>query len=208
MVQVEDHTPPNGTRWPKTLATCATVGIVVFVVLLFTPTWAILTTPSGRDIPRSAPHEDNRVYHPFGFSIIAPPNWRTRVWVGDDDSTSFPAAINMYPDGAIPRRYSASMGVSMDTRPKDLDDYTPTSFQGEPAYQCTSSRADGGFENPGHFNYDLAFDRENRWYIIRFHLCTERTRLPPEIKRYIDSFRIHDRPGAPTESDKKGRTKR
>ena len=180
------------------------MAFVMFVVLRLTPAWTILTTPSGRDIPGSPPDEDNRVYHPFGFSMIAPPHWQTRVWVEDGDTASFPAAISMLPGGAIPRRYSASMGVSMDTRPEDLDKYTAVTFQGLPAYRRISSHPDGGFENPGQFTYNLAFDRESRWYSSGFHLFTERTELPPEIKPYIESFRIHSSPETSTESEMKG----
>ena len=191
----ENQTTTNRINWRKVAPTCATVAGVAFVILYFTPVWALLTTPSGRDIPRTAPNEDNRVYNPFGFSIVSPPHWRTRVLIWDHQATPLPAGISMYPDGPIPRRYSASMGVSMDdTPPGDLAEYSAVTFQGKPAFERRSSRPDRGFENPGQFSYTLAFERENRWYQIGFHLFTDTEQLPPEIQAYVDTFRIHNRP--------------
>jgi len=174
---------------PVVLAIAISFVIAIAALSLVTPVWPLLTTPSGRDIPDTPPAEENRVYHPFGFSIVAPPNWNAHVGGAET------GAISMYPGGAIPRRYSASLSVSLlESRPEYIREYAPVTFQGQPAFEDTSSQSDGGFENPGHFSYRVVLHRDGDWYAIRFHVFKDVGKVPAEIAPYLASFRTHQRP--------------
>ncbi|MCA9075689.1 MAG: hypothetical protein KDA93_11695, partial [Planctomycetaceae bacterium] len=72
--------------------------------------------------------------------------------------------------------------------------YSSNVFQGQPAFLATSTHPDGGFNDP-RFSYELAFQRDEFWYTIGYHLFKEVDQLPDGVQRYFDSFQI---PAPPT----------
>lgn len=150
--------------------------------------WPLLTTRVGQDVPLTGPNEANRVEHPSGFSIVAPPNWTGRAVGGDPD---FPPSIYLYPQSAFPRRYSATLGVMryLGKPERDLEGAKDTVFQGQPAFEHISMAPYRGFESPAHFGYKLIFPRGDKWYAIQFGICVELGDVPAVFREYFDSFR-------------------
>ena len=198
MVEQREQRRTGRTRWLDVLVTCATAGAVAGAFLYFTPIWSLLTTPGP--IPKSAPEEANRVYHPFGFSIVAPANWRRiEVLVSDEDMPpEFPSCISISRGGSYPSRYGgAGISASMeDGQPEDLAEFTSVVFQDKPAFEQILIQPERGFEHPAHFDYTLAFQREDQWYTVSYNLfdIADLVQLPPEVYPYFETFRVHLRP--------------
>lgn len=165
---------------------------ILFAFAKLTPFWALVAGPNGEPIPTSAPDEGNRVYHPLGFSVVAPNDWNVRVYLNDDGG--WPGdSLGLTPKSGIPRRYwGSSIGIHRhDTKPKEIADFKETTFQGEAALERKSTRGSGGFEDPSQFHYDLIFERDGSWYWVTFHVFAEINELPEGIRQYLESFKTH-----------------
>ena len=142
----------------------------------------------GRDIPTAVPDARRRTSHPLGFSIIVPPNWSDQIRT--DSVGLVTQGVYLAPKSSWPpRRYNATLSVSLSDpreRNRDSDVLMPTAFQGQPAISSTTTR-DIGDGVPA-FSYTLHFQRDDRWFRIRYNVFDSISELPPSVATYINSF--------------------
>jgi hypothetical protein len=189
--QAQQGRPANRKSRTKPLCEGAVVLAIVIPMLIWF--WPILTAPAGRDIPTEAPTEHLRVFHPDGFSIVAPPNWKTLV-IGGSGNKPFGSSIQMYPGGPIARRYSAGIRVELlGTKPKDFSESHAATFPGLPAFEKVGTVADRGFENPGQFGYTIFCERDSKWFRFGYHIFSERHSLPKQILPFLETFKFNPR---------------
>lgn len=174
-----------------------TVFGVVFFLIILSPflrtSWHLLTESRGSRIPREKPDEELRVYHPYGFSIIAPKNWRTGIRVGDTEFDQH-SVISMYPMTSRHSRHNARILLElMKFEPEDLTNYEATSFQGAVAYAASGTHPGYDWEWPPSFGYVMYFQRELDWYRLSYHIPQKLDSLPPEILSYFESFKTYSR---------------
>lgn len=184
------ETAPRSTSRRDLLVYLSQLGIV-FAIAKLTPFWAIVAGPNGQLIPTSDPDEDNRVYHPMGFSVVAPNDWKTRISV-DDGGVGFGNALHLLPKCGVPRRYGSGMSIHQHgTKPDKTADFKETTFQGEPALELQTKRGSGGFEDPVLYAYDLIFERDGLWYTASFNIFSDINELPKGIGLHLQSFKTH-----------------
>ena len=160
----------------------------LFLLAFIAAAW-LLARDDGRDIPSAPPRESNRIFHPNGFSIINPKNWKSKLILASDPY--MPPTIAISPQSTrVTRRYGASLSVTQLPEDRvDLEGYRHSEFQGQPAHERATTR-DGSFmDDPPAMSYALCFQRDGIWFEIRYSIFDSYDDLPDMIESYIDTFR-------------------
>ena len=144
--------------------------------------------PHGELIPVTAPREENRINHPSGLSIIAPPNWKNR-WemLADNPEINISARRST-------RRHDHSeitiLGNQSAPDKEELLDYTKLEIQGFPAYEKMVIEQKYSFDDGAWSIYELYIDRDDVWWHVSFSVAKEMTELPPMMREYINTIRF------------------
>ena len=146
------------------------------------PFFTILS--GARWVPAKEPTEDRRIVHPLGFSIVAPPGWKARIWNFDNEE----AGIALGP--GYKGRHGPHLGVTMLPGPPDLSQFHETTFSEFKAFERTVA---GTGEN-ARLGCTLVVDYKGRWYHIsygesRAFESSPRLEFPEIMKRYMRSFK-------------------
>lgn len=144
--------------------------------------------PHGKKIPDSAPQEENRINHPSGLSIIAPPNWKNR-W----EMVTEAPEICINPHGSMRRRDHSQILIwrNQSLPEKDeLPSFKHIEFQGFSAYEKMEIKREDSFDDPAHSVYELYIDRDGVVWNIVFSVSEEITHLPAIMRKYIDTIRF------------------
>jgi hypothetical protein len=171
--------------------------IVVLVIVLSCGGilwWPFLTADvkpweQGREVPKTPPSEDRRVYNTHHFSFVAPPRWDWRVIPHEPDPTYAYPTMFLRPKKSIPARCGSIYVAKLDEMPAERGDLRKTSFQGEPAFFDVETRP-GTFDDPPQFSYSLFFQRSGHWYRMGYVALRHQEELPPMVQRYLDTFRV------------------
>jgi hypothetical protein len=139
--------------------------------------------PRGEAIPLQPPDERNRVHHPLGFSLVAPPNW--------DRHISGSLVLIPKTPGRYARRSRASIVVTRlgNDQPADLKRLEQTSFLGRSAHEGMQIVRPWTFDDGALSEYTLYVTHGGDWYEIRYSIAEERTQLPGEVRRYLNTLR-------------------
>jgi hypothetical protein len=161
----------------------------VAIVLAFIAMWSCCLLPAvwnaerglGRAIPEEPPEEYRRVYHPAGFSIVAPRNWEACVR----------SDLGLYPMSTRAGRSKAWIKVQHVgwSPPPDLKAMRVVKFLGQEAYETMSVVREDSFDDPAWSEYRMYFQHEGRWYEIEYGVAEERTELPPIVRSYLNTLR-------------------
>lgn len=165
---------------------------LIVVLILVALAWVVLPVvrdargPAGDPIPARPPDERNRVRHPLGFSIVVPPDWDHHV--GTDGG---PLTLTPMTPGRTARRSRAMIVVTPlgSHRPEHLERLRPTSFQGREAFEEMRMVRPWTFDDGAWSEYTLSVSHDGDWYEVRYGIAEERTRLPGEVRRYLDTLR-------------------
>ena len=152
--------------------------VVLILIPICCVVWPVVRDargPRGEPIPRQPPDEKNRVHHPLGFSLVAPPNWDGHIIFN-----SGPLVLAPKTPGRYARRSKASSSSRAwdDHRPEDLERLRPTSFLGQSAYEGMQVIRPWTFDDGAWSEYTLYLTHDGDWYEIRYGIAEERTRLP------------------------------
>ncbi|QGQ21256.1 hypothetical protein F1728_00420 [Gimesia benthica] len=143
--------------------------------------------PLGEMVPITAPKEENRITHPSGFSIIAPPNWLEK------DMGSEYVWIRLAPRQYGARRVLSTLTIS---REGPLDPtgvpkgFKKVTFQGFRAYERMVVMREYLFDDPAISDYDLYVDRDGEGWHVNYSLSTTMTELPEIMREYINTIRF------------------
>jgi hypothetical protein len=154
---------------------------------------------------REQPVEENRVFHPAGFSIIKPRNWLDRVYSLPEETPLNKIAVfasrGRYTDMYHVRRIPVDLVDQDDQRSllrellsATLSELEPKEvvFQNRPAIQRLGLHKGAGFEDPAYSYGAIHFLRGGMWYEIRFTLMGTFSETPPGLWRFFETFRIED----------------
>lgn len=179
-------------RWNWLGQFAVVLGIIAILVFLLLPVvrQARMNGPSGKMIPAEPPVEANRASNSTGWSIVLP-----KDWVCHADEERLTIATNTYK-----RRGSALLIVSpvageSSAEPPDLAarreqlGFTPTTFQGSPAYEKMSVERKGSFDDPAWSLYILECQVGTRRLVVKYGVALECKTLPPMVRRYIETIR-------------------
>jgi hypothetical protein len=129
----------------------------------------------GRSIPSSYPDNSNRVYHPRGFSIIKPADWR--YFNSLDTIVISPSSF----------RNSDFINVKiLQDAPNFVANFT---FNGAPAFK---SEIYSESEKTGNYRWSIIFKTNNEYFQITYVRSSNVTvkSLPYEIYRYLCTFKF------------------
>lgn len=158
--------------------------ITAFFGLLYSPflSGELKWGPHGRDVPTTPPDEASRIYHPLGFSIVAPPHWNAKVSPELRD-------ILIRPTKATLSR-SASLHLSLhgETRPSG-DGTTLKTFQGLPAF-LKIERREGTFDDPPWTFWAFLFNRHGKWFELTYGAPIDDESLPVIVQMYLETARF------------------
>ena len=166
------------------------VGVVVAVLFgLVSLLWPILSKgPAGRMIPTDEPNEANRVENAAGFSIVVPNRWKQMVNVSSPDLS----ILTLHPFSPIVARSRAELAITRQREPVPISNMAAVQFQGLPAHESMEVTREWGIDDPPSSEYRLVFQRGDYWYRLSYSIAQQRTTLPAEIRRYLDTFRTDD----------------
>jgi len=142
----------------------------------------------GRNVPKTSPSEDRRVYNPHHFSIVAPPRWEWDVDPPEPDPGYAYPSMRLHPRLSIPTRCASIYLAKLGEVPSVLDDCRKTDFQGEPAFVKIDTER--GFDDPSSFHCVFYFQRSGAWYQLGYVGLLYQEELPPMVQQYFDTFRI------------------
>lgn len=182
----------SATKWNWVGQFAVVVGIIAMLAFLLLPVvrQARMNGPSGKMIPTEPPVEASRAGNSAGWSIVLPKDW---VCYADEERLTI--ATNTYK-----RRGSAFIRVSpvadgsspelpdVATRREELG-FTPTTFQGSPAYEKMSVERKSGFDDPAWSLYILECQVGTRRLIVKYGVALECETLPPMVRSYIETIR-------------------
>ncbi|QDV16266.1 hypothetical protein Pan153_08930 [Gimesia panareensis] len=178
------------------------ISIITFLILLLHPAIQDRDAegrPLGKMIPETAPNEENRIKHPSGFSIIAPPNWLKR----DMGPDQFWITIYPRPRGASRKLSALTISREGPLNPNRVPKgYKKVTFQGFPAYERIVVTRKYLFDDPPISDYDLYIDRDGEGWHVNFSLLTSMTELPEIMREYINTIRFP--PKAAEEAERSG----
>jgi hypothetical protein len=178
---------PIGQRKPRRVTRAGWVVLALMLCVEYSCLSAAVRQaggPAGQRIPKEPPDEANRVRHPLGFSMVAPPRW------------SHTGISGLLMSSNRNRRSEGLIDVSHigHERPSRLEGMRKTRFLGQEAYHDMQVVRRDTFDDPAWSEYTLYFRRGEDWYEIRYGIAEERTELPPMILRYLNTLRFDDRP--------------
>lgn len=168
-----------GWEWLVVLA------IPIFLALILYPAVQKARNPKGppgKRIPTELPVEANRVRHPAGLSIIAPPNWDQMRELVPDEPALFIAARGM-----PGRRLTSLISIERCDQP-ELAGFKQIEFRGDTAFEQTTIDRHDTFDDPASSHYDLYIDRGDQWWHVTFRTAAEMQELPPAIRAYIETI--------------------
>jgi hypothetical protein len=176
-------------RRPTVLIELAVVVLIIaFLSACLLPIVRNSGGPAGDPIPKVAPDEAHRIYHPSGFSIVVPPDW----------SAPDRGSLALYPKspGRYARRSKAFLLIAPigGRRPEEVEGLAKTSFQGQEAFEGMEVIRHDTFDDPPWSEYRLIFRRGEDWYLVQYGIAEERTTLPDMVRRYIDTLSWEGRP--------------
>ena len=139
-----------------------------------------------RFLPNCPPRESDRIVHPRGFSIVAPPGWTADVVNSDEINTR---TIRLSPKRV--GRYAPIITVVMDGEPlgnhhRHEESTGAITFQGRPASQRVL-RGNVGDNYPT-FTSEMTFERDGLTFRLWYTSFSEMSEVPPAIQQYLDTF--------------------
>ena len=161
------------------------LAVVAGILMTGVVCYPFVVMPVGaRWIPAYEPTEDRRVVHTLGFSIIAPPGWKTRTW----NFEQVEAGIAL--DPGYKGRHGPGLAVLTLVSPPDLSQFRETPFSDWKAFERTAT---GRGEN-ARLRYELVVAHKEQWYRVvygesRAFDTNPSLEFPEIMKRYIRSFR-------------------
>ncbi len=176
---------------PPNIQFCARAIIVILMAWLYSivVTLPKPTGPRGELIPSSKPDEKNRVFHPQGFSIIAPENW-DRLPYGE---TGTPAYLQIAARGTPGHRLKSMITVTLVGELFDTSvvrNYKPSMFQDQFAWEYCRITKEYTFDDGARSECDLFFKRGRNYWHIHFLLADEMTSLPNSVRQFLETFRL------------------
>jgi len=169
--------------------------VVLILIPICCVVWPVVRDargPRGEPIPLHPPDERNRVHHPLGFSLVAPPNWDSRIIL-----KSGPLLLTPKTPGRYARRSRALIVVTRlgNDQPADLERLEQTSFLSRSAYEGMQIVRPWTFDDGAWSEYTLYVTHGGDWYEIRYSIAEERTQLPGEVRRYLNTLRWDEAAG-------------
>jgi hypothetical protein len=167
--------------------------IVAFVVVCLAALWPRL---AGLDagapwVPKKSPAEEDRVFHPDGFSMIPPPGWVAKSHEGEEKDL-FDCSISFSP-GSKGYRYAPDIAVKATKTAPDLSGFQGTRLNELQVYERTTLVGTG--EHPL-LHYQLVLQGKLQWYEVRYftHQFRDNSLEIPEIMlSYLRSIRLQER---------------
>lgn len=177
---------------PERVQRLIRLAVALMIIIALTQLLPILRSmrnpngPPGEVFPTSLPNENNRIYHPLGFSIVAPENWEQRPI----DNLSLPY-LQIYARVNYGRLKSMITITKWDRKPDAsmLEPCTHSTFQGESAWEYCRVTKKYTFDDGARSEYDLYFERDQVWWNVSFLVADTMKELPESIRRYLDTIR-------------------
>lgn len=138
-------------------------------------------------IPVEPPREEYRVFHPSGFSIIRPSAWDSKTGVGsgvgEADGVKLASPHQRKPQAVMfIIKYTVKPEIGVRGRVREIQ------FQGRPALMAVEHRPAEFMEHPGRLTAEIAFEREDAWFLIRYFIFREEKDMPTIMWSYLNSF--------------------
>jgi hypothetical protein len=145
--------------------------------------------------PALPPREEDRLYHPAGFSLVMPRGWAGEVLVrGEPQPGARPWHRNVL--AIVPgtgARFESMLGATELAEPPDPLSGSTTTMQFGGAEASLFERELGRY-----YNASLAFRRDGRWFAVWLMLPNDKygvrhQTVPDYWWPFLESFRLEDR---------------
>lgn len=169
------------------LALIAVVALAL-CVLMWIPFMSGGLQPGAPWVPEQPPLEENRVFHPDGFSLIHPPDWAIDIYEGRAKEIRW-ASLSFTP-GSKGYRFAPGISVRVDTNAPELTGFQEIRISDVPAYERSVYYA---YSKRPTVHYQLYLQRSNEWYQVRYHteaIQENSSEIPAAILPYLRSFRF------------------
>ena len=117
---------------------------------------------------------------------MVPPNWDHHI-----SFNSGPLVLAPETPGRYARRSKALIVITHlgHHRPEDLEHFSPTTFQGQEAYEGMRVVRPWSFDDGAWSEYTLFLAHDGDWYEVRYGIAEERTVLPSKVSQYLNTLR-------------------
>lgn len=187
----------DSTQHDRLSAIVSQIALIAAITVLVTFLYRVVQHAMHRNgisaIPIERPDEERRIFHPAGFSMIRPEFWESEVVLDPDHSGE--GGIKLRSPSQIKPGATLEV-VKLASEPTLRGQVQEVLFQGQPArLSMTHRKAEDG-EQPGQFTVELAFSRNNSYWLFRYDLQREQQTIPPRLWEYLETFSSRD-PGRP-----------
>ena len=161
----------------------ARICAAIVLSLVTAGTFAVIAFDSNRHTNWGIPNENDRIYHPAGFSVVRPDGWKWRIHTREEQGLD---EIYIYKSTY---RYSESLQVTLDPEGAPFKDSPEQviSFQGHSAYVSWSADTIRG---PSHISVHYRFDRSGHKVLLLLRVNGS-YRVPPDgVSAFASTFRI------------------